>query len=90
MKRIRIRGRTAPKIQLCPTCGRMRVFHTHGYYHCPTPVEVIDALRAWRREHGSRWKSTLCDAWTRGDDLGQWLQQARNIIGPTRLYKLDL
>lgn len=76
--------------QLCPQCGRMRRWHTNGLERCDTPAEIVDALRTYRDQNGSRWKAKLSDAWMRGDDLGQSLQLARNVIGPRRLYKLRL
>ena len=83
-------GRRCPKIQLCPTCGKMRCHHTRGLYVCEVPPEVTTALKEFARTHGLRWKSALRDAWMRGDDVGSELQQARNLIGPTRLGKITV
>lgn len=84
-----IHGRTAPPIQLCPTCGRMRVHHRAGLYTCPVPPAVTEALRAFAAGHGPRWKSKLCAMWERADGSPE-LIQARNMIGPTRLYKIKV
>jgi len=87
----RIYGRRCPKIQLCPTCGRMRVHHgERGYYSCPVPATVIEALRAFRRANGKTWRSRLKAAWGRGDDLGPELRQAKEMVGPLRLYKINV
>lgn len=88
-KPTRIHGRTAPKIQLCPTCGRMRVFHERGLYACPVPYEVTERLREFARENGRTWKARLRHLWTVGQDEGL-LRQARNMIGPTRIGKIKL
>lgn len=84
-----ILGRRAPMLQLCPSCGRMRVHHPDGLYVCPVPDEVTAALRAFARERGTRWKSILCQMWERSAGSSELLQ-ARNFIGPTRLYKITL
>jgi hypothetical protein len=88
-----IHGRRCPKIQNCPTCGRMRVHHPEGYYVCPVPKDVTEAIDRFRKANGTRWKSILCDHWQRAcADLDepdrQLLQWARNAIGPRRLYNL--
>lgn len=86
-----IRGRRAPMIQLCPTCGTMRIHHANGLYSCPVPTEVTEAVKAFARSNGSRWKSKLCDLWTsNGDESQPLLRQARNMIGPSRIYKIAL
>ena len=85
-----MRQRRCPKIQNCPTCGRMRVYHPNNdYYTCPVPTEVIERLRQFQAEHGTRWKSKLRALWTAGHDDGR-LRQARNMIGPNRLDKIKL
>jgi hypothetical protein len=82
---MRQRNRAA---QLCPTCGHRRSHHRPRDGHeCPVPKEVIERLRAFRAEHGKNWKASLLKLWTSGRDDGQ-LRQARNMIGPTALYKL--
>lgn len=86
----RIYGRTAPRIQLCETCGRMRVHHARGLYSCDVPPEVTSALRSFKASNGARWKSKLRDLWESGQNNDELLQQARNIIGPTRLDKIKL
>ena len=93
-KRTRIFGRTAPKIQLCETCGRMRCHHQMGYYKCDLPADVIDALRRFKAANGPRWRAKLRGHWERAcADLAepdrQLLQQARNVIGG-RLAKVTL
>jgi hypothetical protein len=86
-----MRKRRCPKIQLCPTCGEMRGNHPRGLYECPVPEAVIAALRAFRDKHGPRWKAKLCELWMQGEDADDTLlRQARNMIGPRRLYKLAL
>lgn len=83
-------GRRCPKIQLCPTCGRMRIFHPEAkLYQCPVPKEVIESLREYKRANGARWKAKLRELWTRGEDEGL-LRQARNMIGPRRIDKIKL
>lgn len=87
-----IRGRKAPMIQSCPTCGQMRIHHPgNNLYACPVPVEVTTALREYAKANGKRWKSKLCGLWTKGDPtLTAQLQMARNMIGPRRLYVINL
>lgn len=88
-------GQVCPRIRLCPTCGRMRVHHPAGLYACPVPAEVTRALRRFRAAHGTRWKAKLLGVWQAAcaavpePDRGP-LQQARNLIGPANLYKIDL
>ena len=85
-----IRGRKAPRIQLCPTCGCMRVHHPGAaHYDCPVPNEVIPALTEFKRAHGLRWKAALRNLWLTGRDEGA-LRQARNMIGPNRIDKIRL
>lgn len=81
-------GRKCPKIQNCPTCGRMRVYHPEGYYKCPVPTEVTAYLIGYAKAHGKAWKSKLVALWASGAMIATELQQARNMIGPTRLYRL--
>lgn len=85
-----MRQRRCPKIQNCPICGQMRVFHPNNdYYTCPIPTEVIERLRQFKAENGVRWKSKLRALWTAGHDDGL-LRQARNMIGPNQLDKIKL
>lgn len=85
-----IRGRRAPMIQTCPTCGHMRIHHPGAkLYECPTPKPVIESLKAFAKANGKRWKSILCQMWERGEGTTE-LIQARNMIGPKRLYKIDV
>jgi hypothetical protein len=71
-------------------------FESHGVAEMSAKIsfpatsdETIEALRKFAKENGRQWRYKLCDAWTRGDDLGQLLQAARNTIGPPGLYKLN-
>lgn len=75
--------------KLCHRCGYplSRVYHREG---CRVTDAMLEALRGFKAENGTRWKSKLCDAWAGGDDLGTELQQVRNVVGPARLYKLEL
>ena len=82
-------GRRCPKIQLCPTCGQMRVHHPDGYHVCPVPKDVTEAIASFAYLHGKRWKFALVRLWTSGKDDGL-LRQARNMIGPRRLYKITV
>ena len=67
----------------------MRLHHPDGYYTCPVPDEVIEQLRQFKKEHGIRWKAKLIHLWGSGKDEGL-LRQARNMIGPGRLAKIDV
>jgi hypothetical protein len=67
----------------------MRVWHQGGLYACPVPKEVIERLREYRLANGVRWKSKLRTLWTSGEDEGL-LRQARNMIGPRRIDKIEL
>ena len=83
-------GRRCPRIQRCPLCGQMRGNHPSGrLYDCTVPPEVTEALKAFARQHGKRWKSVLCRLWETAE-AGELLQQARNIIGPRRLYTISV
>lgn len=93
-KKIRTRGmivgRQNPPIQLCPTCGRMRIHHPDArLYDCPVPREVTAALKAYALANGVRWKAKLRALWDSGQDEGP-LRQARNLIGPTRIARIRL
>lgn len=91
-----IRGRKCPSIQLCPTCGEMRAWHTGGLYVCPVPAEVTSSLQRFKDSNGRRWKSILRAHWENAcqdvSDINErsLLQQARNLIGPRRLDKITL
>lgn len=88
-----MKKRRCPNIQRCERCGQMRINHLPqmtSIRDCPVPDEVLAALRIYRRENGKSWKSKLTNAWTAGHNLGQELQQAWNMIGPRRLYAIDL
>jgi hypothetical protein len=86
-----MRQRSCPKIQTCPTCGRMRGHHQAGLYSCPVSKEVTDTVKAFASENGPRWRSKLCDMWANGSDSDSPdLRQARNLIGPTNLYKITI
>jgi hypothetical protein len=78
--------------QLCPTCGHRRSEHPPRDGHaCPVPQRVLERLQSFKAEHGNRWKSMLCELWFHGKDADDCeLRQARNMIGPTGLYKLKL
>lgn len=68
----------------CLWCGRRA-----GDPECPATLPMREAIRDWAAKHGTRWKSKLTDAWTRGDDLGPELQQVRNVIGPSGLKRIN-
>ena len=68
----------------------MRVHHPNNkLYDCPVPDAVIAALKEWRRQNGKAWKSKLSSFWLSGKDEGA-LRNARNMIGPSGIYKIDL
>jgi len=94
MPRPNRRTRSAPMIQLCGRCGQMRIHHGPGkLYVCAVPDEVIEALREYRRERGKCWRHHLTRQWaghTNGAQVWPLLWQARNLIGPRRLYLIDL
>lgn len=56
---------------------------------CDVPDAVTAALRAFALANGKRWKSLLCRMWEKAEGSSE-LIQARNTIGPKRLYKLDI
>jgi hypothetical protein len=72
----------------CPRCGRHRLGR-HATDGCPVTDEVLARLCEFAALHGKRWKITLINLWIRGDDEGL-LRQARNMIGHTDLYKVDI
>jgi len=53
------------------------------------PKDVKAALKKFKAKHGRTWKSQLSEAWLVGDDqMDQALRQARNVFGPSGLYRL--
>ena len=91
----RILTRTA--MAICPTCGRRRLDHPdRNLLVCPVLPDVTAALRRFRDANGRSWKTKLVAAWEQAcsliADSGEraLLQQARNLIGPKRLYKIVL
>jgi ribosomal protein L37AE/L43A len=81
-------GRTHPASQLCPRCGRLRAHHREGVWKCPVPREVTDALYEFKVANGARWRSKLKLLWESGKE-SELLRQARNLIGPTSLHKIN-
>jgi hypothetical protein len=70
----------------------MRIHHPNADINisaCPVPDEVLIAIRQFRRENGKSWKAKLSAFWLSGKDEGA-LRNARNMIGPSGLYKIDL
>lgn len=67
----------------CRRCNRL-------HYGCINqgciPDDQWQELLDYAREHGWTWKAHLCDSWLASETL-RW---ARNIIGPSGLYKIDL
>jgi hypothetical protein len=54
-------------------------------------AEQIDALRAYRDQHGRRWKSRLLAEWlSSAGDEGPELRQVRNTFGPSWLLNYRL
>lgn len=51
---------------------------------------LLDALQAYADANGARWKMKLVTAWMNGEYMTPELQQARNVLGPTGLYKLRI
>lgn len=80
---------TKRKSSLYPSCGGTST--DHPVAACPLPPEVTARLKTFSLCHGRVWKSRLCDLWVRGEDSRDpSLRQARNLIGPSRLYKIKL
>ena len=81
--------------RLCPRCAQHCPCHYAGRV-CPITDEIRAALKAYAVENGPRWKAKLCAEWERACsgvsdiDVRALLQQARNILGPSRLYKIKL
>jgi hypothetical protein len=75
--------------RLCPRCGQAPTAHTAAA--CRVPPEVTARLLAFKRAHGVRWKSELCELWLQGRDWNDSeLRRARNLIGASDLYKIKL
>ena len=54
-------------------------------------AEQIDALRAYRDQHGRRWKSRLLAEWlSAAGGEGPELRQVRNTFGPSWLLNYRL
>jgi len=51
--------------------------------------DIMERLVRFSLANGKTWKRKLCELWERGeeDDL---LRQARNLIGPVRVYKIKI
>ncbi|HYE77816.1 MAG TPA: hypothetical protein VEI97_07510 [bacterium] len=71
----------------CIRCGRPNMACMG---HCKVSEAALNALARFALDNGRTWKQQLRDAWTRGDDVGQELQEARNVIGPSRLHKIKI
>jgi hypothetical protein len=53
--------------------------------------EVMDTLREFARREGRCWKFRLRRIWENGEDADDpALRRARNLIGPSGLFKLKL
>ena len=90
MARKKILDRRSPGAQICPKCGKKRVEHPTGlYFTCDIGDQVILALRLFRQHNGAFWRARLVATWNKGED-GPFLREARDKIGPARLYKIDL
>jgi len=51
---------------------------------------MLRALREFAENNGRNWRNHLSQEWSAGHDLGPELQQVRNIIGPSGLWKIKL
>jgi hypothetical protein len=51
---------------------------------------MIQALRDFASNNGRNWRTELSREWCAGHDLGPELQQVRNAIGPSGLWKIKL
>jgi hypothetical protein len=84
----------------CNRCGESRDIvaggdkgHKSGTRECPMTDEMWAALIAWRDAHGYFWKQRLTVAWSHNlveVTSVPALMQARNVIGPSRLYYIKL
>ena len=56
--------------------------------------EQLASLQSWAQSHGRNWKQTLRDAWMTGNydgfAQGDYLQQIRNVFGPSWLISFRL
>jgi hypothetical protein len=66
----------------CRWCGKR-------YGDCQVTMEMRDAIAKYAQENGRTWKRKLSDEWTAGHNIGPVLQQVRNILGPSQLYKIS-
>ena len=71
----------------CQRCGSPFIGHP---FVCPMTDEMLAALRQYKDAHGRTWRSRLSLDWTVGKDLGPALRQVRNIIGPSRMFKIRI
>ena len=67
----------------------MKGLHPPGR-ECFVPVKVTEALRKYKATYGRTWKSCLRRLWEAGRFYSTEIQQARNMIGPTRIEKIRL
>ena len=83
-----MRSKSERRSRHCPHCGQ---WTEHSPAGCPVPPEVTNRLLAFKRAHGVRWKAALCELWMQGQDWNDSeLRRARNLIGPSGLYKITL
>ena len=55
------------------------------------PADVLSRLRDFRQQHGPQWRSKLRLVWLAGrDGNDHLLRQARNLIGPSGLDRINL
>ena len=77
------------RAQRCPRYGQAPTDHDGA--GCPVRPEVTERLVAFKRAHGVRWKAALCELWMQGQDWNDSeLRRARNLIGPSGLYRIAL
>ena len=85
-----MKKRVCRAIRLCTWCGRMNTLHDVNL-GCPVTPEVRRAIVDYARAHGRTWRSQLCWLWTNDGDVNEpLLRAARNIIGPSNLYKIKV
>lgn len=71
----------------------MRLHHPNGLDQCSVPPDVTAFLIRFAASHGVRWKATLKATWEAGTDTGPDMDrigQAKNLIGPQRLHKINV